>query len=101
VNGTRSQLSLEPLLYRLQNRATICLVAQPQDFEEHCLFKCPEDFSHRAYIIGTLRLECQQPLYRLRSMQLYGLTVSPGRHTHDRFNSRGAVNVAGSVIVIV
>ena len=38
--------------------------------------------------------------WRFRSMQLYGFTVSSGRHTQDRFNSSGAVNVAGSVIVI-
>jgi hypothetical protein len=34
-------------------------------------------------------------------MQLYGLTVSSGRHTQDRFSSSGDVNVAGSVMVIV
>ena len=32
----------------------------------------------------------------LASTQLYGLTVSPGRHTHERFSSSGSVNVAGS-----
>ena len=42
---------------------------------------------------------CQCP--RPDSLQLYGFTVSSGRHTHDRFSSSGWVNVAGSVTVIV
>ena len=37
----------------------------------------------------------------LASTQLYGLTVSPGRHTHECFSSSASVNVAGSVMVIV
>ena len=40
-------------------------------------------------------------LDRFASLQLYGLTVSPGRQTHDRFSSIGSVKVSGSVIAIV
>src|SRR5262249_21162546 len=82
VHGAGGDLSIEPLLYLIENGPAIRLLPQPENGEQYSLLEIAKDVRHEAYNVAFAR-ECQvvsdmlrQDLYRRMTNGSFKITCA-------------------------